>query len=72
MSMGSKDAQREKWIRLNTHNNMVENLVWIHGTEMAEKLAEIVMYTGNFRGWTQYRKTMKNENMTTTFEHKHK
>lgn len=34
----------------------------------AAKLSDIVMYTGNFRGWTQYRKTLKNENMTKPFE----
>ncbi len=31
------------------------------------KLADIVMYTGNFRGWTQFRKTMPNENISELF-----
>jgi hypothetical protein len=30
-------------------------------THMKMKLGQ-VMYGGNFRGWTQYRKTLKNEN----------
>ena len=34
----------------------------------AAKLSDICMYTGNFRGFTQYRKTMKNENVTDIFE----
>jgi len=33
----------------------------------AKKSADITIYTGNFRGWTQYRKTLKNENITETF-----
>jgi len=33
----------------------------------ARKAADIVMYTGNFRGFTQYRKQLGNENITKRF-----
>ena len=36
--------------------------------EMAQRASEIAQYSANFRGFTQYRKTMPNENITKTFE----
>lgn len=38
-----------------------------YSEQEAKKAADITIYTGNFRGWTQYRKTLKNENITEAF-----
>lgn len=54
--------------RLFASRELIKVLTPIYGEEMAKRLADQVMYTGNFRGWTQYRKYMPNENMKKKFE----
>ena len=62
-------SETEHMGRLKVKNAM---LAMLHETgqytdEQCEKFSDITMYTGNFRGWTQYRKQMPNENLTKTF-----
>lgn len=55
--------------RVNAKEILVESLVeFDYSSSEAAKLADICMYTGNFRGFTQYRKTLKNENLNIPFE----
>lgn len=63
-------SEDEYMIRKQTKTTLVKQLSQIgQYTPMeADKFADIVMYTGNFRGFTQYRKTMPNENITKEFE----
>lgn len=61
-------ADEEYRIRQETKSIMKMGLMKVYTDEdLIEKMADIVMYCGNFRGFTQYRKTMKNENMTKKF-----
>lgn len=61
-------ADEEYQIRQETKSIMKMGLMKVYTDEdIIEKMADIVMYCGNFRGFTQYRKTMKNENMTKKF-----
>ena len=42
-------------------------LTAVYGEQVGSKLSEIAMYSGNFRGFTQLRKTLANENITAPF-----
>lgn len=61
-------ADEEYRIRQDTKSVMKMGLMKVYTDEaIIEKLADIVMYCGNFRGFTQFRKSMPNENMTKKF-----
>ena len=55
-------------IRLNAKAELKTSLEAVYDDpDTVEKMSDIVMYCGNFRGFTQYRKTMKNENVSEKF-----
>ena len=41
--------------RIHNRDNLWYNLAAYHSPDLAKSLADQVMYTGNFRGWIQYR-----------------
>jgi len=59
----------EYLLRTNLSHDLREGLKAIHGNEIAISLSDINMYSGNFRGWTQFRKTMPAENLEKTFSY---
>lgn len=62
-------SEDEYMLRSELSKDLRDGLKRIHGNEMAISLSDINMYTGNFRGWTQYRKTMPYENIEKTFSY---
>jgi hypothetical protein len=55
-------SETEYMDRLNAKKNLLNAYGVYYEPEIAEKFADQVMYCGNFRGWTQERKLMANEN----------
>lgn len=47
---------------------MMASLEDIYGTEIAEKMASQCLYSANFRGFVQYRKSLHGENQTMRFD----
>lgn len=63
-------GENEHMARLDAKQVMVNHLITYcdYSPVDADKTADITMYCGNFRGFTQYRKSMKNENIKKPFE----
>lgn len=57
-------------VRDSTYNTMFNGLMTFgeYTVKQADKMCQIVYYNGNFRGFTQFRKGLDNENITKTFE----
>lgn len=57
-------CEDEHMTRTTSMHYLREHLTPIWGPELAESFAVQAMYCGNFRGWTQLRKTLPQENYT--------
>lgn len=57
-------CEDEHMTRTTAMYHLREHLTPIWGLELAESFAQQAMYCGNFRGWTQLRKTLPQENYT--------